>query len=141
MFVPSITRVLCAIFIVMMELLSVVAITFTPDNDLYYWVCIGFNLLIVIGFYKMEDASIVQDLMALNVAALIVQVAGLFFYWNEIPVFLYNYPIHLITLLQILRLIIIRKDDSDGIHEDHHWLPMGNSRNMRSSIILPEENR
>lgn len=141
MFVPSITRVLCAIFIVMMELLSVVAITFTPDNDLYYWVCIGFNLLIVLGFYKMEDASIVQDLMALNVAALIVQVAGLFFYWNEIPVFLYNYPIHLITLLQILRLIIIRKDDSDGIYEDHHWLLMVNSRNMRSSIILPEENR
>lgn len=139
MFVPSMTRVICTLFIVLMEVLAFVALMITPDNDIYYWVCIGFNLLIVLGLHRIDDNLLVADLQKFNVAALVTQGAGLFFYWNELPVWIYNYAIHLITLLQVLRLIIMREEDDDGLDEDHHWVPMVNNRHMRGSKILYQE--
>jgi len=139
MFVPGMTRVICTLFIVLMEVFAFIALMITPDNDIYYWVCIGFNLLIVLGLHRIDDNLLVADLQKFNVAALVTQGAGLFFYWNELPVWIYNYAIHLITLLQVLRLIIMREEDDDGLDEDHHWFPMVNNRHMRGSKILYQE--
>lgn len=133
MFVPSMTRVMCAVFIVLMEAVAVLTLMALPDNDIYYWACIGLNLLIVMGLYHIDDNPLVDDLMRLNVAALVTQVTGLFIYWNELPVEMYNYTIHFITIAQVLRLIIMREEDGDGLDEDHHWLSMVNNRNMRGT--------
>lgn len=92
MYMPIIpTRVLCAVWIVFIELVSSLVLSILPDNDIYYLVCIGFNAVIVIGLDTIGDEKIVSDLMDCNLLALFVQIAGLAIYWSSLPVELYNF--------------------------------------------------
>jgi len=123
---------------VLAEVASVIAITLMPFDDNYYLLCGAFNLAIVFGLGLIADNLLVNDLQKLNTLALCFQGAGFFFYWVEIPVWIYNYSIHFITLLQILRLIIVRKGDDD-LAESHHLRFMVHNRNMLGSKRVHEE--
>lgn len=138
MFETSISRVKCAVFIVLAEAISVIAIYFSPFDDSYYLLCGAFNLAIIFGLSLIADNLLVNDLQILNTLALCFQGAGFFFYWVEIPVEIYNYSIHIITLLQILRLIIVRKGDDD-LAENHHLQFMVHNRNMLGNKTVHEE--
>jgi hypothetical protein len=138
MFETSVSRVKCALFIVIAELASVITLYFAPYDDSYYLLCGAFNLAIVFGLRFIADNLLVNDLQKLNTLALCFQGAGFFFYWVEIPVWIYNYSIHLITLLQILRLIIVRKGDDD-LFENHHLRFMVHNRNMLGDKRVHQE--
>lgn len=138
MFETSISRVKCAVFIVLAEALSVIAIYFAPFDDSYYLLCGAFNLAIVFGLGFISKNLLVSDLQILNTLSLCMQGAGFFFYWAEIPIEIYNYSIHLLMLLQILRLIIVRKGDDD-LAENHHYWFMVHNRNMLGSKRMHKE--
>ena len=119
-----ISRLSIAYLLILVEIASVIALEFTPRDDSYFLICSLFNFLIIFALPYVSRTNLIVDFQHLNFAALIVQALGFFSYWYEIPMMLYNYSIHLISLLQLLRLLIIRKSDADGYHEDNYWRVM-----------------
>lgn len=117
-------RLIIAYFLAIVELISIVVLNDVARDDSYYIVCSLFNFLIIFTLPYVSKVNLIVDFQYLNLAAFIVQGFGFFSYWYEIPVIFYNLCIHFISLSQIIRLLIIRKGDTDGYNENHYWRSM-----------------
>lgn len=106
----------------LIELASIVTLHHTPRDDSYYLVCAAFNLAIILILPWSSKTGLVIDLQKLNLIALFCQLFGFLSYWYEIPVQIYNLSIHFLSALQLLRLLITRKGDADGIEQNNSWL-------------------
>ena len=118
------SRLSIAYLLILIEMASIIALGFTPRDDSYYLVCSIFNFAIICILPYVSKTNLIIDFQHLNFIALIMQGFGFFSYWYELPIVIYNYAIHAISLLQILRLLIIRKGDADGYNEDNYWSAM-----------------
>ena len=116
-----INRLQIAYLLIMIELFSVVALDINLRDDSYYIVASMFNFSIIFILPLVVRVNLIVDFQYLNLAAFIVQGFGFFSYWYEYPVIFYNLTIHIISLTQILRLIIIRKGDANGLGENYYW--------------------
>lgn len=116
-----INRLTIAYFLFLVELISIVALKLNPRDDSYYIVASVFNASIVLLLPHIVRVNLVKDFQYLNLAALIVQGFGFYCYWGDIQKIFYNCSIHALSIVQILRLLIIRKGDADGYSKSDHW--------------------
>lgn len=119
-------RTRIAFFLVLLEVVSLIALTYVPRDDNYYLVCGCFNLFAVVALPMWCRNMIVIDFQLLNFVALLIQALGFLIYWQKFPVELYNYSIHLTSILQILRLIIVKRGDADGLWQDNYGYTLAN---------------
>jgi len=131
-----ISRASIAYLLILVEIASVIALEFTLRDDSYYLVCSLFNAIIIFSLPYASRTNLIIDFRYINFAALLIQCFGFFSYWYDVPVLIYNYLIHLISLLQLLRLLIIRKGDADGYREDHYWGVVVRHFNFNLSKIM-----
>ena len=115
------SRLSIAYLLILIEMSSIIALDFTPRDDSYYLVCSLFNFAIICILPYISKTNLIVDFQHLNFIALIFQCFGFVSYWYELPVVIYNYAIHSISLLQLLRLLITRKGDADECNEDNYW--------------------
>ena len=117
----ALNRLFIAYFLVLIEIISIVALNNTSRNDSYYLVASVFNFAIIFALPYIVRVNLIVDFQYLNFATFLVQGFGFFSYWYDIPKIFYNSAIHIISLMQILRLLIIRKGDADGLGENYYW--------------------
>ena len=115
-------RLSVACFLLFIEAASILALRYTPYNDDYYIVCSVFNLLIILILPFVSTDNIIVDFQYLNLCGFILQGFGFLTYWYEVPVIYYNYAIHALNAVQILRLLIIRVGDADEYRKNNNWL-------------------
>lgn len=115
-------RLNAALILMLMEFASILALKMTPRDDSYYLVCGAFNLAIIIVLGKTSRAGLIRDLQIINLVALVVQFGGFLSYWYDAPIQLYNCAIHLLSLVQVLRLLLVGKDDANECRENTSWL-------------------
>lgn len=131
-----INRLQIAYLLIMAELFSVIALDINPRDDSYYIVASMFNFSIIFILPLVVRVNLIVDFQYLNLAAFVVQGFGFFSYWYECPVIFYNLTIHIISLTQILRIIIIRKGDECEYYENNNWRAVVRYYNFYLSKIL-----
>lgn len=134
-------RVNAALILIVMEFMSILALNATPRDDSYYLVCGAFNLAIIWLLTATSNCQLVADLQKLNFLALCFQAFGFISYWLSIPIFYYNIAIHALNFIQIMRLLITRQGDADGVGKNHSWLSMVRDYYLHSDQILPKKEK
>lgn len=134
-------RVKAALILMLIELLSILALNATPRDDSYYLVCGAFNLMIIWLLPAASNVGLIADLQRINFIALCFQAFGFISYWLSIPIYYYNFAIHALNFIQIMRLLITRQGDADGLGEDCSWLSVVRNYYLHSHKIMSQKEK
>lgn len=132
-------RLKIAVFLCVMELFSLIVLDHVPYDDTYYLVCGAFNFIIILVLPFICKRVLVIDFQLINLLTLIVQGFGFLFYWCELPTSIYNYSIYALNAIQILRLLVVRKDDVDDINKNNYWITFILNTYFNWFKVLPQK--
>ena len=124
-----------ALSLLLIESAAAICLPYTPYDDTYFIVCGAFNFAHVFILSFFGTSRIVRDMQALALISLCLQFFGFISYHCRIDISLYNDAIHIVVLIQILRLFIKRKGEPRGMGAFYSWLPNFNRIVFRRNQI------
>ena len=126
------SRLKIALVLAAFELVSSVALKYTPRNELYFLVAGSFSLLVLPAISRIGSDLLVIDILKLSLLMLISQAVGLAGYHLRIPVSVYNYCVFYILIFQFIRLLITRR--GDGVSKNNNFVHLLCSFNFKGGI-------
>lgn len=133
------SRLAIACWLLLAEVVCRTALHFTPRNDEYYIVCSVFNLAVLLSLPLVVHKDIVIDFQYLNLTGFALQGVGFFSYWYEVPIGYYNWSIHILNVVQVIRLFLYREGDMDDFAKDNNGWSVVRHYNSYCFKILHKE--